>query len=141
MALQRVPDWPDRLAATIEAAFGRPFLLGEWDCGHFVVECCIAVTGVDVGAAWRGTYDSEIGLARLYASLGVDDVAGWADVALGAESRQPVAFARRGDWVLSPEGEPPALGVVDGVKAIFLEPTGLTTRPTLDCRVAWKVGE
>lgn len=141
MTLQRLPDWPERLAVEIESWRTRAFQLGSVDCGHFVVECCIAVTGVDVGATWRGAYDSEIGLARLYVTLGVEDVAGWADVALGPDARHPVAFARRGDWVLSPEGEPPALGLVDGINSIFLEPAGLTTRPTLNCRTAWKVGE
>ena len=139
MKLTRLPDWPERLAAEIEAASGRTFSWGEWDCGHFAVACCIAVTGVDVGAPWRGSYDSEIGLARLYVSLGCRSVDEWADIAIGV--RRDLKLARRGDWVLSPEGEPEALGVCMGARSLFLTPSGMTIRRTLSCRAAWEVGE
>lgn len=135
----RLHDWPERLDAALTAARARSFDLGKWDCGYFVVSVALAITGVDFGEQWRGTYDSEFGLARLFASLGVDDLAGWATAALGVD-QQSVKLARRGDWVLSPSPHPLALGICTGVESVFIGPEGWHSWRTLSCRTSWPVG-
>lgn len=139
MTLKRLPDWPERLAGELTLWRKRSYELGTNDCAHFVVACCIAVTGVDVGERWRGTYSGPADVARLFAEIGVRDLAGWADHVIAI--RRHIAVARRGDWMLTPPADEPCLGICDGARSFFLTPGGLTTRPTMDCSVCWQIGE
>lgn len=135
----RLPDWPERFAAFMKAAGARPFEWGAWDCGHFVCDCALAITGEDPGAQWRGAYDSPMSAARMLLEQGFDGPAAWADHVIGR--RVGVAYARRGDWVAFDDGNSLALGVVCGEQAAFLSPAGLTFRPALRCVAAWPIGD
>ncbi|APJ15152.1 hypothetical protein KAM344_17450 [Aeromonas caviae] len=61
----RRPDWQRQLITTIEAARVRPFVWGENDCCLFVADCCMAASGVDPAAVYRGRYTTAIGAQRV----------------------------------------------------------------------------
>lgn len=137
--MQRLPDWPERLAALIKAASGRPFFLGAWDCAHFASDACLAITGHDPLARWRGAYASEADLRALARQTECASVEAWADMAIGA--RVEIKRARRGDWVLAPPPDERALGVCLGALSAFVSDAGLAMKPTLPCLAAWPIGE
>ncbi|MGD9538559.1 MAG: hypothetical protein AB7P52_11585 [Alphaproteobacteria bacterium] len=134
----RLPDWPERLSDAVEAARGRPFSWGTHDCALFAADCARAITGHDPLAAVRGTYGTAQGAARVLRRLGGDDLGALA--ALVGGPAIPVAWARRGDWVLIEEMPEKALGVCLGLNAAFVTERGLTFRPTARCAAAWKIG-
>ncbi|MDG9890554.1 DUF6950 family protein [Pseudomonas juntendi] len=91
----RYRDWPTRLHETIQAAFERPFLWGEFDCCLFVADCAAAICGVDPAKEYRGRYKTEIGAKRVIASTH-----GSVEAVLDTYfERIDVQFAQRGDIV------------------------------------------
>lgn len=135
----RFADWPERLDAFIAEAQTRVFEYGRWDCGHFVCDAAIAITGVDPGKEWRARYNGPVSAARRLIERGFDGPADWADHVIG--QRIGLAYARRGDWVLAHETGQAAFGICLGRDAAFLRPSGLTYRRTLSCPIAWPIGD
>lgn len=144
MALERKPDWQDRLAALIERVERRPFRWGRWDCATFAAAAVHAVTGERVRPAAQ--YSSATGAARWLSSNGYSDVLGVADAILGA--RVPLLHCRRGDIVT--DGE--RLGVLwhhGGAVGLFVggdrrdagrAQVGLVALPIGALRSGWRVG-
>lgn len=117
--MNRLPDWPERLAALITAAEHRPFDGARWNCGRFAMMAVVACTGHRLSWQHRPT------------------LAAIADTA--SYPRVPVPFARAGDVVLA--ADPDRLGVVlDAGRAAFVGPLGLLRLPITACAVAWRVG-
>lgn len=133
--MERLPDWPTRLAAFIEARRERAFSWGESDCCLFVCDCVEAMTGTDPGARWRGLYVSEKGARRLLRDNG--GVSGLATLLLGPAI--PAPLAGRGDVVLidTPGGEALALNVGTVIAAQGL--TGIEFHPPSAAKAAWKL--
>lgn len=131
---RRLPDWEERLAAYLDAAADRAPVFGEHDCVLHGASAAAAVTGFDFAADWRGQYRGEVGAARFLRKLGFDTVEALLDAQL---PRRDIAFVRRGDLVLGPEG---ACGVWIGGKAAFAS-DGLVTVPREQLTAAWSVGE
>jgi hypothetical protein len=88
--VNRLPDWPERLAALITAAEHRPFDAERWNCGRFAMAAVVVCTGQ------RPSWKHRPSLAEMA------DTAGY--------PRVPVPFARAGDVVLA--SDPDRLGVV-----------------------------
>lgn len=132
--MQRLEDWPTRLAEFIESRQERAFLWGESDCCLFVCDVIEAITGEDPGARWRGLYSSEKGARRVLRDN--DGVAGIATLVLGPSV--PPALAGRGDVVLidTPNGEALAICLGDKIAAQGLD--GIAFVPTAFAKVAWK---
>ena len=61
--MKRLEDWPERLAAFVEARRAMPFRWGQNDCALFAADAVAAVTGVDLAERWRGLW------ARMQARL------------------------------------------------------------------------
>jgi hypothetical protein len=93
MAIGRLHDYPERLAAFIESRRGMPFEWGINDCCLFAADGVLAQTGVDLAADWRG-YTSAREAAQL-----IDRVGGLPAFA-HALAEKPVARAFRGEVVL-----------------------------------------
>ncbi|MNM58963.1 hypothetical protein D3C81_702060 [compost metagenome] len=132
---ERLDDWPERLAAFIEARRERAFSWGDSDCALFVCDGVRAITGVDPGARWRGLYQSEKGARRLMRDNG--GVRGLAELAFGKP--MPPALAGRGDAVLvdTPTGEALALCLGDRLAAQGAE--GIEYLPPSVGKAAWKI--
>ena len=136
---ERVENWPSRLQEVIEAATGRPFSWGEWDCGQFVGGCVEAVTGSNPMDAYAGGWDTETGMLRaLAAGYGGSLEAFWT-----AQFGDPVApaFAGRGDVVLVQLEDVTASGVVDlsGERVACLSLDGLEFVPLSAAVTAWRI--
>lgn len=134
--MRRLPDWPARLDAAIEAARARPFAWGSMDCCLFAADVVHALTGEDHAAAFRGRYASRREAVALLATLGGLEAV--LTSVLGprlAQARQ----AQRGDVVLTRTPGGPAVGVCCGARAAFAAPTGLTFLPPSAWASAWRV--
>lgn len=135
--LQRLPDWPERLADFLQSRRLEPFAWGSNDCCCFVADAIAAMTGTDLATSWRGTYDSETGAARVLVPYG--SVYGLAVAKLGQPLDVP-ALAQRGDvvWV-APDGRQ-MLGIVTG-GGDWCAPgdDGLVFFPMADVAMVWRV--
>lgn len=101
--LPRLPDWPERLAALVEARRGVPFAWGVMDCGIFAADGALAVTGRDFLARWRGTYATEDqaeaitgGAFETFMDAALRGI-GAADCPVGLLQRGDVALVRYGN--------------------------------------------
>lgn len=136
LPLTRLPDWPERLALTIERARGVPFTWGEADCVSFAAAAVHAVTGADVLGPVRGGWSSAGGAYRLLRRRGgllaaVCSVVG--------SPRPDVKLARRGD-VLLIGAQHPWLAVCDGTRWWAPARTGLVSGATAKANWFWPIG-
>ncbi|WP_434033725.1 DUF6950 family protein [Cupriavidus sp. a3] len=133
--MQRLEDWPTRLAEFIEARRERAFSWGNSDCCLFVCDAIEAMTGTDPGARWRGLYSSEKGARRVLCDNGgVDGIA-----ALVLGQAMPPALAGRGDVVLidTPHGQ--ALALCLGGLIAAQGQAGIEFMEMKQAKAAWKV--
>lgn len=161
-AIMRRVDWPERLAEFLVAAESRPFVWGETDCCLFVCDAVLVMTDFDLAAEYRGKYSSQLGAARIFASLQPQRRTEDAEeseslgllesfisgIAIANDIREvPVLCAQRGDVVLFDQGEPgdrglTSLGVVGmhGTHVHSTAETGTAEIPIANCRRAWRIG-
>lgn len=134
----RIEGWEARLAAIVEAARVRPYVLGEHDCFRVACEVVEALTGVDRWLEFVG-YRTKREALVLLARHGATFEAAF-DWFFGA-AHVDVRLARRGDIVaLADETGEKHLGVCLGLNAAYLAPTGLVQVPTRQGLCAWEVG-
>lgn len=120
--MTRLPDWPDRLDALIDATRHAPFTWGEQDCCLWAVRAIDAMCGTDHAAAIQGRYTTADGAVAYAASRGwrtvydaCRDVCGEALVRVGLAETGDVcartlpefpfgtAVVRVGDRLVGPE--------------------------------------
>jgi hypothetical protein len=134
--MARLIDWEPRLSSYLAEVRDKPHEYGEHDCALHGANGVLAVQGVDHGAPFRGKYDSEKGAARALRRYGAGTVEATFDAHL---PEIPVAFAQRGDLVMS-DG---AIGICLGGDAAFVGEIGtrqgLVRIPRSDWQKAWAV--
>jgi hypothetical protein len=130
--MPRLPDWPERLAATLALWRTQPFVWGQRDCGQFALACIEAQIGVRLIAL--PPYTSARAAKRMLRSFGVADGPALTDKLLGA--RSSAAQLGRGDIVLL---EQSALGVCFGEKIWAMAASGLTALPRAAAQAGWRV--
>jgi len=133
--LQRLPDWPERLAAVVQARRHVPFKWGSNDCASFAADVALALTGRDPLATLRGQWASESeALAVLQRLKGL----AWAARRLLGP---PVAMAMapRGAVVCARMQGRPILGVHLGAWWCAPGAQGLQFRPAAEVHLAWVV--
>ena len=140
--LRRCWDWPARLDAAIAELRDAPFAWGSTDCGLAATQLVAAMTGVDIAADIRCTYDSRVGALRVIAERGGFEAMVEGFAAQHGVAEIPVGWAQRGDFALADSDDGPGLGVValDGRHALFMHGDGLRGLPLRLCRRAWRVG-
>jgi hypothetical protein len=138
----RLQDWPEQLAAWVEAVRARPFEWGVWDCAIAANDCVQRITGTDVlgGLMWDG----------LRGALRQLEVEGGLEAAVTERLGAPIAptFAQRGDvvliaaaWVPADQAAIGSLGVCLGEVACAPTQSGLAFVPMAGgAACAWKVG-
>lgn len=136
--MTRYADWPIRLDRFLQAASGRPFSWGEWDCALMACEWVRECRGDDPGAAFRGRYTTAIGAARALKRYGAGDLESTATMMLGEPLANPL-LAQRGDVVSVDTEDGPALGVCVGAKVAVVGKTGLVQMQLRGARKAWRV--
>ena len=111
----RYHDWPTRLDRYFNECVGKPFELGQFDCGLFACGSLQAMTGIHPLQQYIGEYDSKLGLAKhmkLYSGGGLLETAQKACLSVGVNPVPP-ALAKRGDMVMINQDGVEAWGVVD----------------------------
>ena len=140
MALQRFPDWPERLMAAVKACDGKPYAYGSHDCFTFACAAVAAMTGTDFYPRFAGYTTKREALrriARIAPSYGdaVTEVLGIAPT--------PVASAWRGDVVIYRDATgQDHLGVCMGRMVLFPAEVG-TAAIALDhpgLIASWRIG-
>jgi hypothetical protein len=141
--MTRYHDWEKRLDEYLTKAKTQTFSWGSFDCALFVCGAVASITGVDMGADFRGKYDSCESAAEVmqaYAGGGLEQLAEKMADTLHL-SEVPKFMAQRGDVVLFDTDHGPALGIVslDGWNVLS---TGqeLKVRTLNQCRRAWHIG-
>lgn len=135
--VKRFEDWPQRLAAAIEAARGRPFCWGAHDCALFAAEVVQALTGIDFAAEFRGRYASKAEAVGLLGERGGLEAV--VTAVLGTPRPSPI-LAQRGDVVMVVTDEGHALGICNGAHAACAgREGGLVFKPMPEWRLAWEV--
>jgi hypothetical protein len=141
MDLKRLPDWRARLAATLAIDPGKQFAWGSHDCFLGLVAPAVeAITGVDIGAEFRGTYDSPEGARAALEAAGFSDLA---EAVASDFPEIPPARMHIGDIAVIPsesEGLGVGLGVVIGERIVALSPTGQGTVRLSRATRAFRVG-
>jgi len=130
----RVPDWPVKMLAVIDAHRDTPREYGRWDCCQFMGEHVFAITGIDHRERFPRYASRREGLAILAGHGGLDGLL----TELFGPSKPP-AFAQRGDLVIADLGDGLAGGVCVGVETWTVSPAGLERVKTLSCTAAWTV--
>lgn len=129
----RCRDWPEQLAAFIEARRTLPFAWGSNDCALFAADAINALTGVDHAATLRG-YKTERGAASRIKKAG-----GMRAFAAALTEKHP-GLAQRGDVVLVINEGRETFGVVcDGGNWCAPGVSGLVFRPVSEAVAAFEV--
>jgi hypothetical protein len=110
----------------------RPFAWGTWDCGIFAADAIQAMTGVDLGAGYRGQYSSAAE-AALFGT--VEEI-----VAKTELTPCPPNFAHRGDLLLVTNPRTACLGILglDG-RAVIVTDNGLAWLPRTAILRSWHI--
>lgn len=138
--MSRLLDWPERLIAVVEAARGKPYVLGENDCLRLACAAVEACTGTDYWPRLKGYKTKRqalVTIARIAPSLGEAVTA-----TLGV-APTPTLSAQRGDLLLYRDaGGEDHLGVCIGRMVVLMAAEG-TLQLRLDdagLLCAWRIG-
>jgi len=133
----RREDWPERLAAVLEAARSRTYTERD-HCAEFANDVVLALTGTEpLPERLRGL--SRSACYRAVREAGYRDAAAAAEGLVG--ERVAVALAQRGDLVLRVDDDGEAFGVCCGKESAFVaDGVDLAFYPTLECAAAFRVG-
>lgn len=122
--MKRLVDWRSRLSAVIEARRRQPYDERK-NCAVFVVDCIEAMTGEDIGAPYRGRFETIEEIVTLIRADGYADMPDFIGNFL--EEIQPVQ-ARAGDVMLfAAERTGWAGGIVNGERVTVVSYRGLGT--------------
>ena len=136
MTAARHPDWPERLAAFIDARRHVPFAWGQQDCATFAADALLTITGQDRLAPLRGRWASEAEARQVLQQMG--GLAWAVRRVLGRPMTTP-GIAPRGAVVCARMADLPILGVHLGAVWCAPGPAGLVFRPAREVRLAWGV--
>lgn len=77
--MMRKPDWRDQLQVIVSAYRNEPWTWGESDCAHFVADCILAMTGVEILGTFRNNFSSRLSCAARLRAKGYRSVEQWAE--------------------------------------------------------------
>lgn len=131
-------DWPDRLAAMVEARRRVPFAWGEQDCMTWAADVILELSGVDFLSVYRGTYDTEDQAeAILHAEGGLEALLARLATGAGMTERASPRLAQRGDLALVRVGNQMMAGVITGTAIAVPGSDGLAFVPARLAQRAW----
>lgn len=140
--LTRIERWASALDAFLRANRRRRFSYGSWDCCLFACDAILAMTGTDIGAAYRNAYRSRHGarcaIAEATGGVSVLDAAESVTAAFGMPS-VAVPEARRGDLAVIPRPRGFSAGIVTGPGIAVLTRIGISELPIGRACRAWRV--
>ena len=136
-------DWPERLIAYLAGQRRLIFRWGERDCALMCWDAIRAMTGIDLGAPFRGRYASREEAQAIITEFCGSPAATLehlAEIVFRAAGCPPLAAirAQRGDAVLADTELGPSLGIVGPDGVYFAALRGTTRLPLRACRRAWR---
>ena len=134
--MTRLADWPQRLAAYLEARQFAPFVWGSNDCCRFAADGVLAMTGHDYMASLRSQYTTPLQASRLLKKQ--DGLHKLTCKQLG-QPLATTAVAGRGDVVLFDTPAGPALGLCVGAQIVSAGINGTVFCSMSEALVAWGV--
>ena len=136
--VHRLPDWPSRLVACIQAVQYTPWAWGRHDCCTLAADAVLAITGVDRMASIRGQWSDTAGAARVLKRLGGMRRA--LTTYLGPPLPGP-QWAQRGDVVLISHAGRHSAGICIGAQVVGAADPGLARLGLTDSAVlaAWGI--
>lgn len=137
--MNRHEDWAKRLDHFMDAAQRRAFVWGEWDCCLMAANCIQELTGTDPVTQYRGAYTSKRGALKLILTHGGFEAFMNEIAADNACPKVPALSAQRGDAVLLPLPDMPALGICIGRHAAYAAPFGLTFVQIDTSMLCWRI--
>jgi hypothetical protein len=135
--MSRLENWPRFLSETLTEKATQDFVWGENDCCLFVADVLLAITGIDYGAALRGTYSTEAEALAIVQEHG--DIEGFLDYILGAENQIRTGMVGRGDVVVTTQG---SCGIIDDTGrriALYAKDKGLVRVSKAQALYAWRI--
>ena len=145
--LKRARHWETRAFAQFLAARAKmPFAWGTNDCALFCADGILALTGVDIAAAFRGKYaDEASALAAIQIVCGgstVADAAAWCAAQHGLAAWDKPLHAQRGDLVIAQNAAGPTAALVhlSGACLVTAGEGGTVRLPLRSILRAWHVG-
>lgn len=124
----RRPDWLARLNATVQAARGREFRIGEFDCVRFAAECVEAMTGRSFDLPYTDPRSAVVALRN-----GLEPQV---TARLGEPSP---GLPKRGDVCLVETDDGEGLGISMGSFLYVPKDKGLGAHPITDALRHWRV--
>lgn len=143
--VRKAEGWPERLAETVEAAMAQPFSWAGHNCGLFVADCCLAMTGEDPadGFLRNAGFDDEAGARtglRKVGARGGSVGAFAAKIARRWKAESvPARRAQRGDIMVVMHAGRAVLGVCWNGRIAVVTPAGLTWLPVDAAHAAWRI--
>ena len=117
----RLPDWRLALSNLVRTQRDAPFAWGTHDCALWAADGMLAVSGVDIGADFRGTYSTAMGALKALKRKGFDTPEAVFPVRVGPALH--VSSAMAGDIVAADLGCPDGwatMGVCAGAQTFFI---------------------
>lgn len=112
---KRLPDWQARLTAALMDKRHAP-----GNCAEFAADMCLAMTGIDHAAAFRGRYSTINGGLRVLRKAGYSDHVDF--VQKNFEEKLLVDVVP-GDIVILDGDDGPTVGVVQGAAGCYVPAT------------------
>lgn len=136
--LQRITGWEQSLFAFTKDRLRTPYAWGENDCILFAADAVEAMTGEDLAADHRGTYNGPESAARIIGRAGASDLASFVGLYL---PEIPVALAGRGDIGIAEGPHGDFAAVCQGRTYIGPSANGIIHVKRAQIFRAFKVGE
>lgn len=134
--LRRRKGWEQALFRYTASMLAVPYEWGQNDCILFAAGCVEAMTGVDLAAEYRGTYDGPEGAARIIARAGAGSLGEFLALYL---PETPVSLVQRGDIVIADAPSGDFAAVCQGATCVGPSRRGLIHIKTLQAKQAFKV--
>jgi len=139
--MKRLPDWRVRLAAAIDSIERTPLEMGTHDCALGLAAGVVeAVTGVDIGAPFKGRYSTVEGALKV---LSDERATSLTDLVGRYLTAMPIGAMRLGDIAAVPDDGPFGcfLGVCNGERLVVLRADGKGTVDRRLATMAFRVGD
>lgn len=139
--MKRLPNWQGRLAEALKRAGAVPYAWGANDCALGLAAAAVeAVTGADLGAQFRGLYDTEEGALKVLRDQGAKSLHELVGRYLPPI---PLGDMRIGDLAAVPHDSAfgSLMAVCNGERLIVLGPDGRGTLPRAAAAMAFRVGD
>ena len=136
--VQRLPDWPERLAVYLQQGRHKAFSYGVNDCATFAAGALAAMTGASPAQWLPGRWDDEVQALDVLRHVG--GLRGGSRLMLGRPTLGPAAALVGRGAVVCVRLPEATLGVAAG-NGCWCAPGahGLVWRPMTEVRRAWEV--